>query len=485
MCNQCPTTNSIESYPEHQEMNRAEYSQLALEAIALPGYQVNEMFLTPYPRYSTQTLAVTFAVSLVGLITQPNGKRALTQVIYYRDEAGEETFAWFCFDRFLRRDMDSPDFDERERELLQQVLASKRKEASTSLKAVLTAVAATNVENCGYWAVANKDRSVVHTCDDTKALVAMARVANDGKDLDGVLREYYNSLIATAAAASATKPKAATTVSFRDYAFSQPILFVGESGSGKTRQAYVYAKEEDATLVKLSCEAGTTSIEILGCYMKAPNGDMLWVDGAMTEAFRKASKGEKTVLLIDELLRPDIREISIFLTALDPDPFTGEYVLRTGRILGSDDGVAELETLRVHPSNLCVIATTNMGGKYNVGEMDKALADRFVMFRIDTTAEGVKDATLAACSKHALPVALAEACTVFWTAMKGAKGQHLVTETPTKRILLRALSHASSAAMVPLHLKAMAAHWVSLDADGFPNSSQIVTVNKLIEKSFK
>lgn len=471
--------------PAHQMLCKSEMAEMlsSLPAAMPAGFEVKELMLTPYPLFSAIDRSVTFAVALLAVVKRNDGLNSLTMLQYHRDASDEEVFSWFCFDKLFRGELDTREQDDRWSQCLQKIHVSMRKQASATFTHALNRVATFKIDNCGYWANANKAKPNVYTCDDTAALLSKFREQNPIQRPDEALRGYYNLLVGVTA--SAGSASAREEVTFRNYTFSQPILFVGESGSGKTRQAYEFAKSNNSTLVKLSCEAGTTGVDILGFYMKAPDGNMLWVDGAMTEAFRKAASGTRTVLLIDELLRPDIREISIFLTALDPDPFTGEYVLRTGRILSSVDGVAVTETLRVSPENLCVIATTNMGGKYNVGEMDKALSDRFVMFRIDTTMEGVKEATQSACRASSLPLVLADNCAKFWKAMSEAKVQNLVSETPTKRILIRAINHSSSPSQLPLHLKAMAAHWVSLNSDGFPNPQQLATVNKLIETAFK
>lgn len=487
MCKQHGTSLQalVDEVPAHQLMCRTEFTNLLAEAkTSTPphGYKVLSTIITPYPHYSVAELTVTFAVAAVGVIERPDGTHTLTAVEYYRDASGAEVFAWFCFDKLLRGALSTEELDERLSICLQKIQVPLRKQAEKTFKAALGLGTAYEVSNCGYWAHANKAKPNIYTCPDTKALLDAINKQSPDVSLDKQLIAEYNKLLGVIEGAVSVSSK---EVTFRNYAFSQPILFVGESGSGKTRQAYQFAKEQNAELVKLSCEAGTSSIDILGFYMKAPDGNMLWVDGAMTEAFRKAASGIKTVLLIDELLRPDIREISIFLTALDPDPFTGQYVLRTGRILSSVDGVAVTETLRVSPENLCVIATTNMGGKYNVGEMDKALSDRFVMFRIDTTEAGVIEAAAEACRANGLPEVLAQKCGAFWKAMKASKAQNLVSETPTKRIILRAIAHSTSPQQLPLHLKAMGAHWVSLDGEGFPVASQLTTVNFIIDKAFK
>jgi len=102
---------------------------------------------------------------------------------------------------------------------------------------------------------------------------------------------------------------------------------------------------------------------------------LVWLDGALTAAFRKALKA-KTVLLFDELLRVPARELSILVGALTPDS-SGNYRLRTNRLVDEVDGVGETETLVVPMENLHIIGTTNAGADFDVDNIDVALQDRF------------------------------------------------------------------------------------------------------------
>ena len=178
------------------------------------------------------------------------------------------------------------------------------------------------------------------------------------------------------------------------FAFKIPVLVEGDRGSGKTYEAFEYAKSLDIEPSFVGGHAGIESIDLLGClvpYAGQENkiedtsvsaadffsGDyqmnissnnsnsLIWKDGPIAEAFRKAQNGKKSILIIDELLRIPQRELNILLTALSP--VHGKYNLRTGRILEVINGVAREEVLSCDTRNLFILATTNVGGQYAVG----------------------------------------------------------------------------------------------------------------------
>ena len=114
---------------------------------------------------------------------------------------------------------------------------------------------------------------------------------------------------------------------------------------------------------------------------------LVWLDGALTAAFRKALKS-KTVLLFDELLRGPARELSILVGALTPDS-NGKYRLRTNRLVDAVDGVGETETIVIPMENLHVIGTTNAGGDFDVDNIDVALQDRFRTYEVNMSTSSI------------------------------------------------------------------------------------------------
>lgn len=117
---------------------------------------------------------------------------------------------------------------------------------------------------------------------------------------------------------------------------------------------------------------------MIGYYAKDASGGLVWLDGALTEAFRLAQT-QKVVLFIDEILRIPARELNVLVGSISPSS-KNTYRLRTNRVTDITDGVGRTEIIEVPTSNLWIVATTNVGAKYNVDEIDHALSDRFRVY---------------------------------------------------------------------------------------------------------
>lgn len=163
------------------------------------------------------------------------------------------------------------------------------------------------------------------------------------------------------------------------YAFKRHLLFVGQKGSGKTHHIYEYLKENKLPHVFVGgnpdCEALTLKGNLLP-YEKDGEKNFIWVDGPLTQAYRRAANGERVVLFIDELLRMDSTARSLLIPSLTTN-IDNEYVLDTGRVIDVVDGVGKTECICAPRENLWVLGTTNIGADYDVGDIESALEDRF------------------------------------------------------------------------------------------------------------
>ena len=157
---------------------------------------------------------------------------------------------------------------------------------------------------------------------------------------------------------------------------AQALLFCGPRGVGKTYKVTQYSDAHHAEVVQLNGHSGIESIDILGYNIRAADGSFVWLDGPLTEAFRKAQHGQ-VILIIDELLRIKSRELNIFISALTPNS-SKQFVLNTSRVIDVVDGVGRCEVLKIPAGNLWVVGTTNVGSDYDTDDIDLALADRFI-----------------------------------------------------------------------------------------------------------
>lgn len=295
------------------------------------------------------------------------------------------------------------------------------------------------------------------------------------------------------------------------FAFKIPVLVEGDRGSGKTYEAFEYAKNLNIEPSFVGGHAGIESIDLLGCLvpyagqenkiedtsvsaadffsgdyqMKVSSNSsnsLIWKDGPIAEAFRKAQSGEKAVLIIDELLRIPQRELNILLTALSP--VHGKYNLRTGRILEVIDGVAKEEVLSCDTRDLFVLATTNVGGQYAVDTIDPALAERFIVLRKDTEFDTLVSILKQKAREKGFNETLAEKAGLFLNRMTDAKEQGLIEEVPTLRTLSRAFDLAEKEDEVKDYIFDQHLLWVARDVYGKPDKEEIRCIKKIIEDIF-
>lgn len=307
------------------------------------------------------------------------------------------------------------------------------------------------------------------------------------------------------------KPKEEPFEQLKRFAFKIPVLVEGDRGSGKTYEAFEYAKSLNIEPSFVGGHAGIESIDLLGCLvpyagqenkmedtsvsaadffsgdyqMKVSSNNsnsLIWKDGPIAEAFRKAQSGEKAVLIIDELLRIPQRELNILLTALSP--VHGKYNLRTGRILEVIDGVAREEVLSCDTRNLFVLATTNVGGQYAVDTIDPALAERFIVVRKDTEVDTLIDILKNKAEEKGFHFTLAQKAGLFFEKMTDAKEQGLVAEVPTLRTLSRAFNLADKEEDVKDYILDQKLLWVDRDVYGKPVQEQIELIERIINDYF-
>lgn len=295
------------------------------------------------------------------------------------------------------------------------------------------------------------------------------------------------------------------------FAFKIPVLVEGDRGSGKTYEAFEYAKSLDIEPSFVGGHAGIESIDLLGCLVpyagqenklqdtsvsaadffsgdyqmkvsSSNSNSLIWKDGPIAEAFRKAQNGEKAILIIDELLRIPQRELNILLTALSP--VHGKYNLRTGRILEVIDGVAREEVLSCDTRDLFVLATTNVGGQYAVDTIDPALAERFVLVRKDTEYDRLVSILRKKAQEKGFNENLADKAGMFFNRMLSAKEQGIVEEVPTLRTLSRAFDLAEKEDEVKDYIFDQHLLWVARDVYGKPDREQVDVVKQIMEQIF-
>lgn len=189
-------------------------------------------------------------------------------------------------------------------------------------------------------------------------------------------------------------------------------LLCGPTGTGKTEMGKRVALALGAKLVSIKGRPGLEDRDMIGFFSPTAQGPR-WVDGPLARAWRMAQAGERTVLLVDELLRLDPYHRNVLIGGLD-DMSAAEV-----RMMGKDvpDGryyMLDLpgadEVLFAPTSLLSVICTTNVGSNYTQsGEIDPALLRRFqrVMFVSYPEEQDIMPVYEAACTPSAAACAYA------------------------------------------------------------------------------
>ena len=271
-------------------------------------------------------------------------------------------------------------------------------------------------------------------------------------------------------------------VKFDRYAFKKHILLEGDKGSGKTYAATSWGADKNISQLFIGGHEQFESIDFLGHYIQKKSGDLIWKDGPLSEAFRNAKKGEKTLLIIDEILRIPKRELNILISALSP--IDSQYVLRTGRAMESDDEIAQEEVIHAPSNNLWVIGTTNIGANYAVEAMDEALIDRFKPIRKETTESELQKILMLSAKKRKFVSEHVSLLMNFYSKMKNLQKTKIINKIINIRHLSEAIELASDAGQIKEIIDDSKLLWVDRDYDGYPNEEQLHAVELVIKKVY-
>ncbi len=287
----------------------------------------------------------------------------------------------------------------------------------------------------------------------------------------------------------------------KKYMFKKHILLQGPKGTGKTYLAETTAAESDAEIFYLGGRSSTEASDFVGEYIPMAKAEekkgqgtlfespesstinMVWKDGPLSQAFRHAQNGGKSIFVLDEMLRVDDRELSPLIPALTKTP-NGTFKLQTGRAVGVEDGIAKEEVLECPCENFWMIATTNIGAAYNVEEMDEALADRVRTVMMFSEEDKMKEILKKDLCKRKYPASIADKLLRFFKTYEKRREDGAFKKICNLRQLSEAVEFSIDADDIKATLWEGRFAWVEMDIDGVPRAEQEKEVSKILEKIF-
>ncbi len=270
---------------------------------------------------------------------------------------------------------------------------------------------------------------------------------------------------------------------FKRYSFKKHLLLEGDKGSGKTHFTTSWARKKNIKTLFIGGHEQFESMDFLGHFIQRRDGSLLWKDGALSEAFRLAGSGIKTLLIIDEMLRIPKRELNLLVSALSP--IGGKYLLRSGRAVDEKDDIAVEEVLSAPVENLWIIGTSNVGEDYAVESIDEALIDRFKPIRKETQDSEIESILIKETLAKSFSTQSVEYLMLFYKKMKHMKKTKLITKLVNLRHLKEAIEFSDRESDVKTIIEDSVLLFVERDADGRPNSEQVDTVQSIIRAVWK
>jgi hypothetical protein len=172
------------------------------------------------------------------------------------------------------------------------------------------------------------------------------------------------------------------------------VALFGDKGSGKTHEAYhesvaLYAGKENVTLI--DCHADIMPEQLFGHPCAEGDGTpaLGWRDGSVTEAFRRQiEEGVPQVVIFDEFLQLPSTSLNALKSLLGG--LGDNYICTTGKPTGAVGSARGVEKLSCPITDIGFIMTSNVGGRYEVRDIDDAMRSRLKIVHMDCKITDIK-----------------------------------------------------------------------------------------------
>jgi hypothetical protein len=263
----------------------------------------------------------------------------------------------------------------------------------------------------------------------------------------------------------------------------KPILVKGGQGSGKTYGAREWGKKFDYYV-----EFGFTPETMPSDMFGFPTAKTDWVDGPIAKAWRNAAAGKKVFVLLDEIYRGQGAARDSMLTPLTPRTIDGKdyYAINTGRpLVDPTTGVEGTEELLAPTENIAIVATTNVGARFNVNPGDNAEKERFIIIHVEVDEPKLRSVVGAAVAAKKFSPAVTDRVIEFWKECRVLAADNFIEVCPSTRILTQGVLFAYNEADVPKSLALVGMNiWVAETLEGLPEQEQVKKVTAALKKHF-
>lgn len=287
--------------------------------------------------------------------------------------------------------------------------------------------------SCGFFRMMERGAKMsppeVKLCTHTKAMLANIPVPELEEMADDLQGWMSGASLSVTTAAGPMSPE---EEAFYDAGFIQHVLLAGERGAGKTFLARRAADMYDAVYLEMQMHPSMEAWEFRA-HDRAWNGKVYTVLGKLAEAVYWIQQGKKVVLAMDEFLNMN----PLYTTAINTPLTLTEnetYLIETGRIIDMGGGIGRLETVEVPADMFWVVATTNVGARYNLDKIAPSVRARFQIILMNTNAERTKTILEKNLAKYEMPMELSEMFKKFLDTANQAVSENTLDEEATTRL---------------------------------------------------